>query len=171
MAYLPEIVLEWILLIYLKIFFVINFYRYINNCNRMIYRSCIDQKVVCNKYNLPELPNIAVSSPLLNWQLISFRIIFFCFYDLTYYLYGCSNRSPDADEEERQIIPTLNLLNVGYEITEYIRPWWTGACFRQKQKKIILNEISCQFRSGGQIIETGIIFHQHLNLFPLLKIV
>jgi hypothetical protein len=26
MAYLPEIVLEWILLIYLKIFFVINFY-------------------------------------------------------------------------------------------------------------------------------------------------
>ena len=71
-----------------------------------------------------------------------------CFYDLTYYLYGCSNRSPDADEEERQIIPTLNLLNVGYEITEYIRPWWTGACFRQKQKKIVLNEISCQFRSG-----------------------
>jgi hypothetical protein len=46
-----------------------------------------------------------------------------CFYDLTYYLYGCSNQSPDADEEERQIIPTLNLLNVSYEITEYIRPW------------------------------------------------
>jgi hypothetical protein len=71
-----------------------------------------------------------------------------CFYDLTYYLYGCSNQSPDADEEERQIIPTLNLLNVSYEITEYIRPWWTGACFRQKQKKIVLNDISCQFRSG-----------------------
>ena len=71
-----------------------------------------------------------------------------CFYDLTYYLYGCSNRSPDADEEERQIIPTLNLLSVSYKVTEYVGPWGKGACFRQKQKKIVLNDISCQFRSG-----------------------
>ena len=71
-----------------------------------------------------------------------------CFYDLTYYLYGCSNQSPDADEEERQMIPTLNLLNVSYEVTEYVGPWWKGSCFRQKQKKKVLNDISCQFRSG-----------------------
>lgn len=71
-----------------------------------------------------------------------------CFYDLTYYLHGCTNQNPDADEDERHLIPTLNLLNVSYDVTEYIGPWWKGACFRSKKEKRVLHDINVQFRSG-----------------------
>lgn len=71
-----------------------------------------------------------------------------CFYDLTYYLNGCTNQNPDADEDERQITPTLNLLNISYDVSEFLGPWWKGACFRQKKQKRVLNDINIQFRSG-----------------------
>ncbi|VDI50556.1 ATP-binding cassette sub-family G member 5-like isoform X1 [Mytilus galloprovincialis] len=71
-----------------------------------------------------------------------------CFYDLTYYLNGCTNQNPDADEDERQITPTLNLLNISYNVSEFLGPWWKGACFRQKKQKRVLNDINIQFRSG-----------------------
>ncbi|KAK3094013.1 hypothetical protein FSP39_022934 [Pinctada imbricata] len=56
--------------------------------------------------------------------------------------------SPDLEEEERMATPTLNLLNVNYEVTERIGPWWKGACLRRKRRKTVLHDITIQLKSG-----------------------
>ena len=69
-------------------------------------------------------------------------------FDLNYVLNGCSNLSPDIEEDERAASPTVNMLNVNYEVTEWIGPWWKGACFRRQRKKTVLRDITVQLKSG-----------------------
>ncbi|XP_076095553.1 ATP-binding cassette sub-family G member 5-like [Mytilus galloprovincialis] len=63
------------------------------------------------------------------------------------YFNGCGNIL-DPDEDEEQIVPTLNLLNINYDIKQYVGPWWKGACFRKRQTKTVLSNINVQFKSG-----------------------
>jgi ABC-type glutathione transport system ATPase component len=65
-----------------------------------------------------------------------------------YYFNGCGALSMDPDEDEEQVIPTLNLLRINYNIKEFVGPWWKGACFRQRRTKTVLNNINVQFCSG-----------------------
>lgn len=69
-------------------------------------------------------------------------------FDLNYVLSSCSNFSPDLEEEERASKPTLNLLDVNYEVKERVGPWWKGACFRKQRKKSVLRDVTMQLKSG-----------------------
>lgn len=69
-------------------------------------------------------------------------------FDLNYVLNSCSNFSPDLEEEERASKPTLNLLEVNYEVKERVGPWWKGACFRKQRKKTVLRDVTMQLKSG-----------------------
>jgi hypothetical protein len=62
-----------------------------------------------------------------------------------YYFNGCGALSMDPDEDEEQVIPTLNLLRINYNIKEFVGPWWKGACFQQRRTKTVLSNINVQF--------------------------
>lgn len=72
-------------------------------------------------------------------------------FDLQYVLSSCAALSPDEEEELREARPTLNLLNVKYEVSQKIGPWWKGACFRASKSKTVLRDFTAQFR-GGEIV-------------------
>jgi len=72
-------------------------------------------------------------------------------FDLHYVLSSCATMSPDEEEELRAARPTLNLLNVKYEVKERIGPWWKGACFRPHRTKTVIHDFTAQFR-GGEIV-------------------
>ncbi|OWF44862.1 ATP-binding cassette sub-family G member 5-like [Mizuhopecten yessoensis] len=72
-------------------------------------------------------------------------------FDLHYVLSSCATMSPDEEEELRAARPTLNLLNVKYEVSEKVGPWWKGACFRRSKSKTVLRDFTAQFR-GGEIV-------------------
>ena len=55
------------------------------------------------------------------------------------------------EEEEPEIEPrssTLSIIGLNYTVKEWIGPWWKGACLRKQRKKIVLNDITMQLKSG-----------------------
>lgn len=64
------------------------------------------------------------------------------------YLKQCGTTIVDPDDDTRDVIPSLSLLNINYQIKEFVGPWWKGACLRKRQTKSVLNSINIQFKSG-----------------------
>ena len=58
--------------------------------------------------------------------------------------------SATEEEELRAAIPTLNLLNVQYEVKTRIGPWWRGGPCRPFRTKTVLRDFTAQF-NGGEI--------------------
>lgn len=54
--------------------------------------------------------------------------------------------SPIKDLQNRE--GNLNIQNLNYKVTEFVGPWWTGACLRRRKSKHVLRDISLQVKSG-----------------------
>lgn len=43
---------------------------------------------------------------------------------------------------------TLSIIGLNYTVREWVGPWWKGACLRKQRKKLVLNDITMQLKTG-----------------------
>lgn len=64
---------------------------------------------------------------------------------------GVFDFRPSQVNPVEEILPqnsTLSIIGLNYTVTEWMGPWWKGACFRRQRKKIVLNDVTMQLKTG-----------------------
>ena len=89
---------------------------------------------------------------------------------------GVFDFRPSQVNPVEEILPqnsTLSIIGLNYTVTEWMGPWWKGACFRRQRKKIVLNDVTMQLKTGqitailGNSGITTDTFHVHLLVLSL----
>ena len=43
---------------------------------------------------------------------------------------------------------TLSVIGLTYVVKEWVGPWWKGACLRKQRRKVVLNDVTMQLKTG-----------------------